>query len=46
MGIITNLQGNQQIEFAWGLGKGTNDQVEILTLQQNLTIIKELDSEK
>jgi ribonuclease HI len=38
-GVIYDLEGNNIIEYAWGLGSTTNNQVEILAVYMGMTLI-------
>jgi ribonuclease HI len=38
-GIIDDLEGQQEIEYAWGLGTSTNNKVESSTIYQGLIML-------
>jgi len=40
VGVILDLQRNQEIVYAWGIGIATNNEVEALTLFKGILFLK------
>jgi ribonuclease HI len=41
VGVIYDLEENKIVEYSWGLGKETNNKVEILTVYMGLNLFRE-----